>query len=326
MTSPDQIRDVPEQTDWDALDLLAHDFPPLTYAVAGLVPEGAGLVTGAPKSGKSLLIRDIALAVAAGEPLWAAHDVTRGRALWLCLEDGARRAKERITARPGQMHLLRRGDLRIRTVSKRLAAGGLEEIEQWIEATPGAALVVIDVFARVRDTDAPRNSSVYAADYASLEPLQKLAARYRVAMPIVHHNRKASPSDDDPFESISGTNGLLGAVDWALVLQRHRNSDVGVLHGAGRDLHDFEMALAFRDGLWSPSPMPVELAREPSRIRAVWQRLDEAGPSPTNVIADWYGQNAQVTAKFLHRLSDKGMVDQLIPPAPGRPALWSALR
>ena len=43
-------------------------FPPLAWAVPGLIPEGLGLFTGAPKTGKSWGALGIGLAVAAGSP------------------------------------------------------------------------------------------------------------------------------------------------------------------------------------------------------------------------------------------------------------------
>ena len=43
-----------------------QDFPPLRYAVDGLLPEGLTLFVGPPKVGKSWLLLGMALAVAAG--------------------------------------------------------------------------------------------------------------------------------------------------------------------------------------------------------------------------------------------------------------------
>src|SRR5215217_3565759 len=48
--------------DW----LDAQEFPPLTYAVPGLIPEGSVLLVGPPKIGKSWLVLTIALAAASG--------------------------------------------------------------------------------------------------------------------------------------------------------------------------------------------------------------------------------------------------------------------
>ena len=44
----------------------AQVFPPLRYAVPGLIPEGLSLLVGAPKIGKSWLELAISIAVASG--------------------------------------------------------------------------------------------------------------------------------------------------------------------------------------------------------------------------------------------------------------------
>ena len=78
----------------DQLD--ATVFPPLAWAVHGLIPEGFGLLTGAPKAGKSWAVLGIALAIATGTN--ALGKVSTGPArpvLYLALEDGERRLQGR---------------------------------------------------------------------------------------------------------------------------------------------------------------------------------------------------------------------------------------
>jgi RecA-family ATPase len=318
----EDIRSRPVQTEWDGAALLGETFEPVRYAVNTLMPEGAGLITAAPKVGKSLFVRDVAMAVATGQPLWGVYPVRQGPVLWLALEDGTRRVQERMRARADAARALQQGAITVRTTSKTLNNGGRDDLEDWLRGHPDAVLAVIDVLARVRDRDGRRSSSVYADDYAALEPLQNLAAEHRVCLPVVHHNRKLTPGDDDPFERISGTQGLLGAVDWAIVLTRRRGDDVGELHATGRDLADVRMALDFQNGLWSPSAMPIALVGKRKQVRDLWRRLDEEGDVDTPTIAKWYGQSDNATRFLLHRLLDEGLVDQVEPPAPKRPAVW----
>ena len=56
------LLDLVRTGDW----LDTQDFPPLQWAVFGLIPEGFGLLTGPPKAGKSWCAFGIGLAVAAG--------------------------------------------------------------------------------------------------------------------------------------------------------------------------------------------------------------------------------------------------------------------
>lgn len=56
-------------------------------------------------------------------------------------------------------------------------------------------------------------------------------------MLIVHHTRKQQA--DDKFDTISGTNGLLGAADGAFVLSKEkRTTNAATLDVTGRDQQD----------------------------------------------------------------------------------------
>jgi AAA domain len=74
----------------------AQEFPPLRYAVPGLVPEGLSLMVGAPKIGKSWWTLDACLAVSAGGyALGRIHTGSPRPVLYLALEDSDRRLQDR---------------------------------------------------------------------------------------------------------------------------------------------------------------------------------------------------------------------------------------
>ena len=87
---------MPPRSSWTARELLAHDFPKQRYAVPGLIAEGANLLAGSPKLGKSWLALNIASAVAYGGRALDKVDVERGEALYLALEDPPRRLQQRL--------------------------------------------------------------------------------------------------------------------------------------------------------------------------------------------------------------------------------------
>lgn len=76
----------------------------------------------------------------------------------------------------------------------------------------------------------------------SVKALQELAGELGIGILIVHHVRK-SIGEVDPFEKISGTLGLTGAADTALILDRNGNGCS--LYGRGRDIQEFEKAISF---------------------------------------------------------------------------------
>ena len=48
-------------------------------------------------------------------------------------------------------------------------------------------------------------------------------------------------ADDDPFNRLSGTNGLAGAADGTLILMRNKRQDgTATLYATGRDIEDVE--------------------------------------------------------------------------------------
>ena len=67
-------------------------------------------------------------------------------------------------------------------------------------------------------------------------------------------------ADDDPFNRLSGTNGLAGAADGTLILMRNKRQDgTATLYATGRDIEDVEEELEFVDCRWSRAVPPEQL-------------------------------------------------------------------
>ena len=85
----------------DGAWLDAQVFPPLAYAVPGLVPEGSVLLVGAPKIGKSWLVLAVGLAASEGGKALGL-DIPKRPVLYAALEDGDRRPNRCLSrCRPG---------------------------------------------------------------------------------------------------------------------------------------------------------------------------------------------------------------------------------
>lgn len=221
-----------------AAELLAREFPEPKYAVYGLLSEGVTIFAGKPKMGKSWLALGVAIAVASGGRVLGTIPVLKGDALYLSLEDGARRLQERLKKLLGNGVIPSR--LSIATEWSNFEDGGLADLEAWIKEHPEARLIVIDTLKRVR----PKNGKtklLYDSDYEALAPLGDLARSYGVSIIVVHHTRKQE--SDDPFDLISGSNGLTGSADGALVLKRSRGQADAELHVTGRDFDEQNLAV-----------------------------------------------------------------------------------
>jgi hypothetical protein len=247
MSAPDDI----------APDLLARirsgawldgqTFPPLAWAVPGIIPEGFGLFTGPPKVGKSWATLGIALAVASGGYAFGRVPVGEPRpVLLLALEDGDRRLQDRSRRLlagepiPALLDYATRAD----------ALEVLPLIEAWLNEHPGTRpLVILDTLGKVTPP-AMAGESAYARDYRIGGRLKAtIDAHPGAALLVVHHVRKAGA--EDWLDSTSGTNGLSGSADFTVSLVRPRNESEGTLKVTGRDVAEGEYAVTVTDGSWT---------------------------------------------------------------------------
>ena len=232
-----------------AAALLDMELPPVKWAVPGVLPEGVTVLGGKPKIGKSWVGLGLCIAVAAGGYALGKIPVEKGRALYLGLEDNRRRFQRRLKK------MLPDGkapaDLELCTEWPRQDEGGVVALQRWIDRRPDTRLVVVDTLKKFRPRDGG-NRSLYDVDYEALEPLLPLAAEYGVAILVVHHLRKLEAAD--PLDMLSGSTGLSGGVDGALILKRARGEADATLAVDGRDIEEpSELALRWDGelGAWS---------------------------------------------------------------------------
>lgn len=245
-----------------AKELAAMEFPPLEFIVDDILPVGSTLLAAKPKSGKSWLALATVIAVAAGGVVLDRR-VKKAEAVYLALEDNFRRLKRRL------MKLCPNGvpdGLTFFTQWARSDQGGLEDLDEWLAENPNVKLVVIDTLQKWRKP-LVGNTSIYNADYEALDGLTKLAAKYNIAIVVVHHTRKGE--SEDPLEEVSGSFGLTGAVDNILVIRRERGRPGAEMSRIGRDLEDdTPLALEFdlATAQWSEKPQEEILSQERREI------------------------------------------------------------
>jgi hypothetical protein len=221
-----------------ASDLKSKTFSPVKYVVPGYIAEGVTIFAGKPKIGKSWLLYDVCLATAADRFVLGDIKPTQGDVLYLALEDSQRRLKKRLDK------LWPHGDwpdrLTLTTEWKRADQGGLDDIAEWCDSVRNPVLIVVDTLEKLRPA-AKNNAAAYSTDYLAIAGLHKLAHARGIAIVVIHHVRKMEA--DDPFDMVSGTNGLTGAADTILVLKRQAGNVT--LHARGRDIEEKETACQF---------------------------------------------------------------------------------
>jgi hypothetical protein len=298
--------DIPDrQPDPDVISLAAlqhEEIEPLRWTVPEYLPEGLTVFAGRPKIGKSWLMLNVALAVARGMEALG-QLVEQGDVLYCGLEDGKRRMKSRVEKILGAatQHWPENFSFRRRLAA--LDQGGLDVIEQWLIDHLRRRLVVIDTLGRVRGIKRP-GEEPYQYDYRILAGLHELAIRYRVAIVVVHHVRKSDA--EDVLDTISGTTGIAGACDLALVLGRTKH---GIrLSGRGRDTEEIDKVVEFDPdtGLWAVTGEYDEAVPDSPTAatrRAIYDLL-QGSPMPLTPIkiAERLGQQRNVVRVVLGRM------------------------
>ena len=244
---------------FSAAELQGQHFEPIKWVIGDLLPEGASILGGKPKVGKSWLVLGLASAVASDEDYaFGEMTVSRGEVLYLALEDGKRRLQRRLKKLLGDS---KRWSKRLTFFTEwpRVDNGGIEQIEKWIDEHPKTQLVVIDTLKHIEAAELSKGQGGYRADYQSITPLQHLAQQRGIAILIVTHLRKLG--SDDPIDTLQGTLGLSGGIDNFYVFTRPKGSVKGTLYYRGRDVDEGELALIWREGdsmLWRLDNTPTE--------------------------------------------------------------------
>ncbi len=249
LTPPPAARTRAEpKTDWTAREILAAQFPEPRYAIPGILVEGLTVLAGAPKAGKSWMAMNGGAAIGSGGRAFGRIAVEQGPVLYLALEDTARRLQKRLKMVLQDDPIP--SDLHFNTEWPRLNRAGIEQLDDWVVAHPGTRLVIIDVFARVRPP-ADEKTGIYASDYAAVVPLKELADRHGIAVLVLHHTRKARA--EDFLDTLSGTQGIAGAADSVLTMERSRGQADGKLNITGRDVEEASYAMRFdaSRGMWT---------------------------------------------------------------------------
>ena len=214
--------------------LMDMDLPATKFVIKDLLPQGLAIIGGSPKVGKSWLMFDWCVRIAKGETIWN-FPTTKGTTLYVSLEDTASRLQERLLSVTDEAP-----NVFFTTFSFKIGEGLEEQIKSFVADHPGTALIVIDTFQMIRNTGSEVS---YANDYNEVEILKKLAEELKITILLVHHLRKQG--DSDPFNMLSGTNGLAGGVDTMFVLDKSKRcSTNATLYCSGRDIEDREIKLS----------------------------------------------------------------------------------
>lgn len=225
----------------DAETLLYNPLKETEFIVDEIIPIGFHLFCGASKIGKSWLMLKICLQVSKGEPIWELQ-TQESDVLYLCLEDTLARIQNRLFKITNEAN----SKLHFAISTNKISNGLIEQLESYIKKYPQTRLIVIDTLQKIRNTS---NDISYASDYGDISILKDFADKNKIAIIAVHHIRKQG--DNDVFNRVSGTNGIMGSSDTTFILEKKsRTESTATLYITGRDVEYQEFVLRFNNCDW----------------------------------------------------------------------------
>lgn len=291
-------------------------FPPLEYAVPGIIPEGLGIAVGPPKIGKSWMVCGIGLGSASGGLVLGRISVDKRPVLYLALEDG----KRRLQSRSRRIMCGQPIPPGIHFITKARPAEVIPMILEFLQRHSGEKpLIILDTLGKARPPRPP-GADLYAWDYAIGSQLKDaIDSAPGSTLLAVHHTRKTESSDF--IDSVSGSQGIAGSADFVLVLSRKRHSDDAVLSVTGRDVAEAEYALTTDGGLWRLDGATLTEAASTAQTRRETKQLgddtldilDFVNHRPETRAADVaekLGVDQHKARTYLSRLADSGRIQK----------------
>lgn len=199
--------------------LVAKSDEPTPWAFDDFIVDGDQvMIAGAPKSGKSWLALQLALAASSGGRFLRWHATRKMRTLYLNLEVGPHMWAKRVMLQIGgaenalaYSNFFSRSDLRTIDV---MDPDELKAMREYIEKG-NYEFVVVDVLSRCHSVEENDNGSMRAVLFA----LRYMCGR--ATSVIVHHARKPPQGLEHAnlgAASIRGASSIVGEVDMAIVL------------------------------------------------------------------------------------------------------------
>ena len=226
-------------------ELMDRQFLPRHSVVENFLPTGTFILSGQPKIGKSFLMLMLCWCVSEGKP-FLGFETRQSEVLYLTLEDTDARIQERLARMFGtdwdgtKLHL---------TFRTTLSGNDLiQQLQNFVFDHPETRLIVIDTLYLARE-GGDGTAYSYGSDYKDIRPFKLFTDAYDLALILVHHTNKKL-DEGNPFNQISGTNGLLGAADGGFVLCAEQ--DKRFLHCIGQDLpmQHYELRFDRETCLW----------------------------------------------------------------------------
>lgn len=299
---------------WTASELLQTDFPAPVWIVPDLLPVGLGYLAGRPKQGKSRLALDLAVAVDTGG-CFLGQQVDKGPVLYIALEDGPRRIKDRLEAMATLTTCGVSFYFEWPTISHN--SQGLAELKAKITQM-GARLVIIDTLTRAVGGHRMDWDNL-AAVTGIMDDLQRMALDNDVCILLIDHHRKGNGQNADLIDDVMGSTAKTAAADTVWGLYRERGKQDATLKVTGRDIEEQELTIAF-DALsccWqvvNGTLGSIKPTVKPGTIQAdIMDALENLGEATATELSVCLGKDKGNLYRELMELVNKGLIEKKNP-------------
>ncbi|MEG1882026.1 MAG: AAA family ATPase [Clostridia bacterium] len=231
-----------EKTSISAYDLQKMKLDEPNWLIPNILPPGLSIICASSKVGKSWMMMQLAIALCDGKE-FLGFPTKRSECAYLALEDGQNRLQERLNKMlknndaPKNLYLVIKADP--------LGDGLEQQLDDELAEHPKVKLIIIDTLQKVRG-NSKKNEMAYAMDYRELGAIKEFADKRKIGIFLVHHLRKMS-DDDDVFNMISGSNGIMGVCDTIFIIKKKRKEENATLVMTGRDIRQQDLVVHFDD-------------------------------------------------------------------------------
>jgi hypothetical protein len=288
-----------------AADLYAGNIVPLRELLEGVMWDGLSMLIARPKTGKSWLMLQIAIAIAGGPSVKGLTVLDHGPVLYGAFEEPAARTMGRLRKLAASGNWSK--DLHFVYNLLPLMGGGAEQLAGLIE-TIRPRLTVLDTLTALIKGGGKRESDVFRSQYAEVSRIRKLAEDFHTAITAVHHTRKGV--SDGAVEAVAGTGGIPAAVDTLWHLRRKPEGEA-TLEVIGREAEEKTLALQFGQEPFGWAVLGDDAAQLlNAERREVLELLREDGALSPAAIAAELGKARPAVRMMLKRMREDGQVQK----------------
>lgn len=188
-------------------DFLNEPDDHVVWLVKDMLPKGGlSVIGGKPKAGKSTTARNLAIAVARGEP-FLGFPTTQGPVIYCAFEEKRGEVKRHF------QQLGATEDLPIFIFVGSAPDDMVQQIEK-VAAEKKPALIILDTLIKVAKV---KDLNDYAQVMKALDPFLRIARESGSHLLLVHH---AGKSDRDGGDALLGSTAIFGTVDTCMIQKR----------------------------------------------------------------------------------------------------------